>query len=191
MQAYLNAAGEVLATSSTAYTLVEAQAINAEVASVVVNAPEGLIAKPVADAGHPYYHQLESGDGTSLVHYTEVPKLKPLKVARAAEIDARTEELIAEGFVASNGKRFRINDAAMLRYGLLYEARNLAIAYPVLLNVYDNDGIQSLGSAAAVAVFYEEIVLGHRALLASGEALKQQIIDATTAAEVLAVEDNR
>jgi len=191
MQAYLNATGEVLAVSSTAYTLAQAQAIIAQIASIVANAPEGLVPKPQADAAHPYYHQLESGDGTSLAHYTEVPFLKPLKVARTAEIDVRTEELIEAGFVASNGKRFRINDCSLVRYNALFEARNAAITYPVLLNVYDNDGVQSLGNAAAVVSFYEEILLGHRAILASGEALKQQIIDATTAAEVLAVEDNR
>ena len=191
MQAYLNAANEVIATSSAVLTLAQAQAINANVTAVIANAPEGLVTKGDVDAAHPYYHQWESGDGTSLAHYTEVPSLKPLKVARAAEIDARTEELIAEGFVASNAKRFRITDCALVRYSALFEARNAAISYPVLLNTYDNDGVQNLGTAGAVAAFYEEIILGHRAIMASGEALKQQIINATTAAEVLAVEDNR
>lgn len=192
MQAYLNAASEVIATSSATLTLAQAQAINANVASVIANAPAGLIAKSQVDALHPYYHQLESGDGTSLAHYTEVPSLKPLKVARAAEIDARTEELIAAGFVASNTKRFRIDDGALTRYQALFTARNAAgITYPTLVNTYDNDGVQSLGGAAAVATFTEEMLVGHAGIIASGAALKQQIIDATTAAEVLAVEDNR
>ena len=94
--------------------------------------------------------------------------------------------------MASNAKRFRIDDCALTRYHALFTARNAAgITYPVLINTYDNDGVQSLGGAAAVASFTEEVFVGHAGIIASGSALKQQVIDATTAAEVLAVEDNR
>lgn len=191
MQAYLNAADEVIAVSMTAYTLAQAQAINANVVSIVTNAPVGLVPKSQADAANPFYHQRTSGDGTSMVHYIEVPALLPLKITRAAEIDARTEELIAEGFVASNGKRFAITDCAMLRYHVLFTARDAAIAYPVLINTYGNDGVQSLANSTQVVAFVEEIFVGHQGVIASGSALKQQIINATSVAEINAVIDNR
>lgn len=192
MYAYTNATGEVVATSGSEYTLAQAQAINADITAVIANAPAGLVIKGDQTAAQPFYHQHTSGDGTAISHYVEVLALKPLKMWKAAQIDARTEELIAAGFLASNGKRFRIDDRAMCRYQILFESRNNAgLTYPILINVYDNDGVQSLGVAAAVVAFVEEVYLGHQAIIASGAALKQQVIDATTVAEINAVVDNR
>lgn len=191
MFAYLNATNEVIATSVTEYTLIEAQAIQPGITTIIANAPEALVVKGDASAEQPYYHQWTSGDGTLLVHYSQVEVLKPLKVQRAAEIDARTEELIAEGFVASNGKRFRIDDGALTRYQVMFEARNAGISFPILVNEHANDNAQSLPSAAAIVSFVEEIYVGHQAIIASGSALKQQIIAASSVAEINAIVDNR
>lgn len=192
MYAFTNATGDVIATSDTEYTLAEAQAVNAAIAAVIAGAPKGLVVKGTQTAAQPFYHRHTSGDGTSLSHYVEVPALKPLKVARAAEIDARTEELIAEGLELSTGKVVSISDCALTRYNVTYLIRNAATAaYPVLVNTIENDGVQSLANAAQVEQFTEEVFLGHRVITDSGAALKGQIIAATTVAEINAVVDDR
>lgn len=192
MYAFLDSGNAVIGTSSTAYTLAEAQAINPDIQAVVANAPTDLVVKGSETAEKPYYHQLTSGDGTLLEHYAEVEVLKPLKIARAAEIDARTEELIAEGFVGSTSKRFRIDDCALVRYNVMYLTRNAGSSvYPKVINVYTNDAVQNLPTVAAVEQFCTEVFLGQQAIIDSGTALKVQIIAATTIAEIDAVVDNR
>lgn len=189
--AYVDAVGNVLSKSTVVRTLAQAQAIMPDVTTIIAGAPAMLIPFLAASAQQPYYHRKTSGDGTDISHYTQIERLKPLKIARAAEIDARTEELIEAGFVASNSKRFRITDCAMLRYQVMFESRSAGVSYPILVNTYDNDNVQSLPDASGVVTFVEEIFLGHQAIIASGSALKKQIIDATTIAEIEAVEDNR
>lgn len=192
MYAYLDAASVVLGISSTALTLVEAQAINSDIASIVENAPNGLVTKGSETAEKPYHHQLSSGDGSLLSHYIEVEVLKPLKIARAAEIDARTEELIGEGFVGSTSKRFKIDNCSMLQYNAMYLTRNTTSAvYPKVINVFTNDAVQNLPNVGAVEQFCEEMFLGYQGIIDSGVALKTQIIAATTKAEIDAIVDNR
>ena len=192
MYAFLDSANDVIATSFTPYTLEEAQAIISWVAVVIVNAPLGLVVKGTETSTRPYYHRLASGDGTLLEHYDEIEVLKPLKVARAAEIDARTEELIGAGFLGSIGKRFRINDNALVRYNVMYLTRNAPGAiYPKTINVFTDDAVQNLPNVGAVEQFCTEVFLGHQAIVDSGSDLKRQIIEATTKAEIDAIVDNR
>jgi hypothetical protein len=115
-----------------------------------------------------------------------------LKVFRAEQIDFRTEELIAEGFEGSTGKRFRIDDGSLTRYNVMYLTRNAGSSvYPKVINVFSNDAVQNLPTVAAVEQFCTEVFLGHQAIVDSGTALKVQIIAATTIAEIDAVVDNR
>jgi hypothetical protein len=141
---------------------------------------------------HPYHHQLSSGDGTDIGDYITVEVLKPLKVIRAGQIDERTQELVSEGFVGSTGKRFKIDRDSLLEYLVLYETRNaVGTFYPVLINTFEMDGVQTLPNAAAVEQFTTEVFLGYRALFDSGSALKAQVVAATSVAEIEAVVDNR
>jgi hypothetical protein len=192
MHAFLDAANSVIGKSATPYTLTEAQALNSDIASLVANAPPELVAKGEESPDKPYYHRRTSGDGTSIDDYTEITVLLPLKVAKANEIDARTEELIGEGFVASNGKRFTIDDSSLTRYHVLYATRlHGSMVYPVVITTFDGQNAQVLNNSAFVSGFVEEAFLAFEAIIASGSALKQQLIAASTLAEVEAVVDNR
>jgi len=192
MYAYLNSSGDVVATSVTEYALAQAQAINPDITTIVSNAPPGLVVKGRETPTHPHYHRFSSGDGSVIEDYSEITVLLPLKAAKAAEIDARTEELIAEGFVASNGKRFKIDDCSLFRYHVMYAIRNhIDAVYPVVITTYDGMNAQVLSNNGMVAAFTEEMFLGQQAILASGSALKQQLIVASNLAEVEAVVDNR
>jgi hypothetical protein len=192
MYAFLDSVGSVLGSSMTPLTLTEAQALNADIAVVISGAPDGLMIKGYETPAKPFYHRKTSGDGTLIDHYSEITVLLPLKIAKAAEIDARTEELIAEGFVVSNGKRFKIDDGSITRYHMMYAMRNsLDMVYPVVITTYDEQNAQTLSNNGMVASFTEEIFIGHQAIVASGSALKQQLINASTLAEVEAVVDNR
>jgi len=194
MFAYTDASNDVIAHSKAAKTLAQAQAIKPEVTAVIADAPSELVVKGDQTAAKPYYHRHTSGNGTDIAHYIQIASLLPLKVARAAEFAARTTELLNAGFdsTAVPGKRFRMDVEAMQRYLVLWQTRNEAGAsYPVILLTFDGEGKQNLNTAAAVGTLYTEANMAVRAVLEGESALLQQIIDATTAAEVLAVEDNR
>lgn len=192
MFAHLNSGGDVVATSVTEYTLAQAQALNPNITTIVPNAPPGLVVKGRESPTHPHYHRFSGGSGSDIGDYSEITVLLPLKAAKAAEIDARTEELIAEGFVASNGKRFKIDDCSLFRYHVMYAIRNHAEAvYPVVVTTHDGMNAQTLSNNGMVASFTEEMFLGQQAILASGSALKQQLISASSLVEVEAVVDNR
>jgi hypothetical protein len=192
MHAFLDSVDSVIGKSATPYTLAEAQALNADIVTVIANAPPELIVKGEETPDRPYYHRLTSGGGTSIGDYTEMTVLLPLKVAKANEIDARTEELVGEGFVASNGKRFTIDDSSLTRYHVLYATRlHGSMVYPVVITTYDGQNAQALNNSGMLASFTEEAFLAFEAIIASGSALKQQLIAASTLAEVEAVVDNR
>lgn len=193
MQAFLNVADDVIATSTRSYTLEQAQSVRSDIVAVINDAPSGLVRKADASAAQPYYHRFDSGDGTLLAHYVEIEVLKPLKLARGAEIDARTEELIAAGFESSNGKRFRIDDSALTRYQAMFLIRNdPTVSYPIVISVYEDDGIvQGLPNANAVSLFVFEMLLGHLTIVDSGQDLKALITAATTKAAIDAIVDDR
>jgi hypothetical protein len=69
MFAYLDAASNVVATSVTEYTLGQAQEMLPSIASIIADAPSGLV--PVGQQSNttPYYHRWVSGDGTNLSDY--------------------------------------------------------------------------------------------------------------------------
>lgn len=74
MFAYLDASDDVVAASTSEYTLVDAQALIPSITTVIANAPLGLVAKGEVQADRPpYWHRLTSGDGTSFGDYTELP----------------------------------------------------------------------------------------------------------------------
>jgi hypothetical protein len=192
MFAHLNSNSDVVAKSTTDYTLAQAQVVNPDIMAIISNAPDGLMVKGQETPDQPYYHRHLSGAGTAIGDYSAITVLLPLKIAKAAAIDARTEELIDAGFVASNGKRFKIDDCNMTRYHVMYAIRlHVEAVYPVVITTHDGQNAQTLSNNGMVASFAEEMFLGQQAILASGSALKQQLIVASTLAEVEAVVDNR
>lgn len=69
MFAYLDASNNVVATSTTEYTLEDAQASIPTAASVISGAPAGLVAVGQESETIPYHHVWSHGDGTDLTHY--------------------------------------------------------------------------------------------------------------------------
>ena len=142
-----------------------------------------------------------SGGGLTSWFGSSEPEPEPRSVTLDAgtPIRVRTTNALStkdvttgEGFVGSTAKRFRIDDASLIRYIGLWVTRNDPSAtYPVLINTYENDDVQTLASAAAVNQFFLEAFGAVRGFSDSGTALKQQIIAATTRAQLDAIVDPR
>jgi len=118
----------------------------------------------------------------------------PLQVAKNAQIDQRTQQLIAQGFQfpPSTGFIFSLSENAQTSILGLETARlDPAFAYPVNWNSIDDEGLYSIPDAATAHSFYLTALGTIRAWKDSGTALKDQVRAATTPAEVAAVVDNR
>jgi len=73
MYAYLDAANDVVATSTTERTLEQAQAFLPSVVKVIESAPAGLVPKGQHAPTPPsYWHRLSSGNGLSISDYTTI-----------------------------------------------------------------------------------------------------------------------
>ena len=116
------------------------------------------------------------------------PTLAAHKLVRYVEIDLRTQELIAGGFVHA-AKTFSLSLPAQHNWhGLLTGSDNSWLSFPVVVGTIDND-THSLSNAAAVGSFVQDgfaVVFGH---LSSGRTIKKAIFDAANRAAVDAVED--
>lgn len=112
------------------------------------------------------------------------------KQLRLKEIDNKTQELIAQGFTFDS-ESFSMSSLAQNNWvGLKQAAQNDLISYPFGISTKD-DGEYELTSKTEVTNFYVtglEVKIGH---LSTGRALKLQIKNATTQAELDAVVDNR
>lgn len=125
---------------------------------------------------------------------TNFSTLGRLKKRRYSEIDARTEQLIAEGFEypASSGQMFSLSTVAQANLlGLKTMAEDPAFIYPVTWNFIDDSGMLTIPDAATALAFYMTAVGAVRSRRDSGTAIKDQIRAATTEAEVLAIVDPR
>jgi hypothetical protein len=112
-----------------------------------------------------------------------------LKSCKLARIDARTDELVLNGFVYG-GKTFSLEpDAKTLWLGMVV-AKDM-LTYPVRCNTVDDEDYVDLVDADAIVAFYATAMGMVKALEDSGTVLKDQVRAATTMAEVEAVEDNR
>lgn len=168
--AYRNSSGDIVGLSTQERTLAQAQAVNPDIVSVDPN---------------PSQAEVDAFDGAR--------SFRDAKIAKAGAVDARTEELINEGFVSDTvGKRFRMDNAALTRYNTFFDARNAPwFTYPIVINTYANDGLQNLPNAGAIETLFREAVSALRGHIDSGTALKLSIRNATTWAELAAVVDDR
>ena len=69
---YLDSDQNVIASSTKQRTLEEAQGVNSAIAQIIAGAPDEVAVKG-ANPALDYYHRLDSGDGTDLAHYVQVP----------------------------------------------------------------------------------------------------------------------
>lgn len=120
--------------------------------------------------------------------------LARVKTAKAAAVDARTDELIEAGFEfpPASGMVF-VPTANFQRtlMGTMLIKGNPALTYPIEWSTADNSGKITLANATDVENFYLTGLGAIRAHKDSGTAIKDQINAATTVAEVEAVEDLR
>ena len=117
--------------------------------------------------------------------------LKQEKKKKNKAIDKKTREIIKSGFQFA-GKQFSLSGNAQRTLTGAYVAKdNPAFVYPLEWNTIDNEDKIELDNASTLEAFYLTAVGTVRAIRESGTALKNQVRDATTIAEVFDVEDNR
>ena len=117
--------------------------------------------------------------------------LPVVKQAKIACIDARTDELIAEGFVYQ-GKQFSLSLPSQAKMMGTHQVRNDSqLVYPIKWNNIDDTDYYNIQNPADLDGFYFTGLGTVRAHLDSGSDLKDLVNQATTVAEVEAVVDPR
>jgi hypothetical protein len=117
--------------------------------------------------------------------------LPTLKQTRYAEIDARTDELIAAGFTYAS-KQFSLSLASQNKMMGTHQVKDdPALTYPVEWNTIDDTDSYSIADAADLDAFYLQALGTVRAHLDSGTSLKNSIRAAADTAAVDAVVDSR
>lgn len=138
--------------------------------------------------------ELEAHKATHLSAYQawrDVEELPSIKAARFEDIDAKTTSLIEAGF-AYGGKIFSLSINAQSTYSGLYMIREEpALSFPVAINTIDDLDTHPLADAQEIRAFYLTAVATYRGHLDAGTALKNAVREASTAAEVAAIQDNR
>jgi len=125
---------------------------------------------------------IASHDSTGLAHF------KQLKIQ---QIDAKSEKLIADGFMFDN-VRFSLSHNAQLNLIGLYHSRNAPIMqFPIAYNSKDDSVVYTIPDVATLEAIYFTAFGAKKAILDAGTALKQAVRDTTTISEINAVHDNR
>lgn len=106
-----------------------------------------------------------------------------------ASIDRRTDQLIAAGF-PHRGLRFSTSMEAQTRAAMLDQQRT-ELAYPVLWNSLDDNGVLTLMNADELHAFVLAGVEYVRRCIDTGTALKSRVRGAKTAAQVKSIRDAR
>jgi hypothetical protein len=117
--------------------------------------------------------------------------LNDYKAERMLGIDARTAELIGEGYTYG-AKQFSLSIHAQTNILALFATKdNPALGYPIKYNTKDDTDTLELLNAADVEGMYLSALAAKKGHLDSGTSLKDSIRDATTKEEVDAIIDNR
>ena len=125
-------------------------------------------------------------EGRFLAWWTD---LAIAKTERCKEIDEKTQELVVSGY-PHNGRIFSSSPTGQRNIDVL--DRNAAVlSYPFYIATRDNDEIYAIADAIELHTMYLSGLSTVMTHYQSGNALKQQVIDAATIAEVVAVADNR
>lgn len=198
--AYVDVDGCVIATCNVAKSVSTVQALYPEVVLRIDGVPVGL---RHTNYGGPY-HQHTSGDGTLIEHYTVVERMSDLADVRYAEINARSSELIAEGFqftgTLSGGEgtaTFSLSDEN-LRFLIGIHPIRVA-STPMTLNVIDCNDALTIADATEFEALYAAAFGQIQSIQDAGMLLIDQVRaalgTATTAIELKplldAIVDNR
>ena len=117
--------------------------------------------------------------------------LSGTKGVKIDAIDARTRELVAEGFQFS-GQTFSLSASAQSTLlGLNAVRDDPALTYPIIYNNLDDTGVLSITDSTMMRNFFLTALGTCRAKIDSGTSLKEQVHAATTVAQVNAIVDNR
>lgn len=119
--------------------------------------------------------------------------LTRLKAQRYEQIDARTVELIFQGFTHA-GKVFSLSLPAQSYWTNMLVAKDILTAtgaFPLRVNTLDDTDAHNIADATEVVTFYATAVGTVKGRLGSGTVLKDQIRAATTVDEVEDVVDER
>jgi hypothetical protein len=108
---------------------------------------------------------------------------------RSEEINTRTGELIAEGYIY-NGLTFPLSSNGQINLTAIFSTRDF-IPYPVTFNNIDDTETYNIVDATDVFNLYMTALGTKKSHLDSGTALKIQIENSTTDAEIAAIIDNR
>jgi len=134
---------------------------------------------------------LSGGDQTILTACVTQHMLEAAKQKRYAEIDAHTDELVAQGFIFA-GKVFSLEPDAQTNIIGLDMARNeAAMVYPINYGARNSGDYLTIPDAATMHGLYLTALGTKRAWLDSGQSLKVAIFETTTVAAALAVVDPR
>jgi hypothetical protein len=118
-------------------------------------------------------------------------RLPELKLAKAEEVDRRTQQLIEGGFT-HDSVEFSLSENAQKNWNRLYSMLlSGTLVYPVSVSAKDISVLYELADAAAVTAFYTAMNTTIESHLQSGRNLKAQIFAATTKAELDAIVDPR
>ena len=188
MFAYLNTEGHVLGVSTVERTLAEAQMKLPDVTTIVSGAPSGL--RYVGSNGD--FHCLRLGeDGTDISHYDVVEYIAHLKQPRLVEIDTRTRELSFETPFLHGGKPIVLGAIShMLVASVPIRTSHAAQVFPLSLPAADGSELV-LSDSGELESFLATMQVTMTTIAQGGQALRQQILSATTKAELDAVVDNR
>jgi hypothetical protein len=123
----------------------------------------------------------------------EIPKepnlndLASLKEYRYNQIDAKTSELIQQGFTYDS-KQFSLSLPAQTNWHAIKNQKS-EFTFPVTVSTLDNSGYDL--SQANVDVFWQQGKDTLKGYIDTGRVLKKQIFDAPDIASVNAIIDNR
>jgi hypothetical protein len=165
---------------------------------VALPAKQFVVRATGADVSVAFNDALSPGEITTLDASVEAARVAPnalvlLKEKRMVEIDARTVELIFQGF-AHAGKVFSLSLPAQSYWTNMYLAKDILTAqgaFPLKVNTLNDLDAHNIADAVEVTTFYATAVGTVKARLGSGTVLKDAIRAATTIAEVNAVVDTR
>ena len=117
------------------------------------------------------------------------PTLEQHKASRLTQVDAKTDELIAQGFMVE-GKMFSASDTAQLKWLGMLTSR-AALSYPVTVPTNNDLEFVSLANEDDIVLYYTALLTRVQVLLTGGVFLKGQIVAASTKGELDAIVDNR
>ncbi|MGH7701644.1 MAG: hypothetical protein ACREMO_00990 [Gemmatimonadales bacterium] len=134
------------------------------------------------------YRTTLKGDYDAWKESVDLPVLKAVK---SKAIDARTVELIAEGY-AYGGKQLSLSAMAQVTLLGLDQVRDdPSFAFPVVLNTIDDADTYQVKDATDAHALFLAAVAAYRQHKDSGTQLKDQVRAAATVAELDAVKDGR